>query len=318
MNLRIRRRRFGQLALASVTTAAIANFPTKTIAQQPSQMVGVRLSSSSTKDLSSLLTQTSSDAVNTTPEITLVSLDLGTGVEKLLSNVVAHTVDNLITPTRPTNNAVSTQGGERLTGLTSLSDGTIIVASVGSVSSHLMFTDINSSQAKRALNVSGFQNNRSTLESLLATKDDQILSLVSLNQGTPPFSLAIIDSNTGVVTFGEKLGLPDLQTGARFSNLTQRQDGTIIATTLPEEGSTSLVQLDLDNKRIIDLPELTLDNKSLTNDLLGLAFSSSDQLYAIANPKYEATNSLYIVNVNTGEMTLLSKFNAAKITFARF
>ena len=318
MNLRIRRRRFGQLALASVTTAAIANFATKTFAQQPKQIVGVRLSSSSKKDLSSLLTLTSSDAANNTPEITLVSLDLGTGVEKLLSNVVSQTVDNAITSIRPTNNAVSIRRDERLTGLTSLSNGTIIVASVGSVFSQLIFTDINSSQAKRALNVSGFQNNLSTLESLLATKGDQILSLVSLNQGTPPFSLAIIDSNTGVVTFGEKLGLPDLQTSARFSNLTQRQDGTIIASTIRQEGSTSLVQLDLNNKQIINLPELRLDNKPLTNDLLGLAFSPSDQLYAIANPKYEATNSLYIVNVNTGEMTLLSKFNAAKITFTRF
>ena len=317
MNLRIRRRRFGQLALASVTTAAIANFATKTVAQQPSQIVGVRLSSSSKKDLSSLLTLTSSNAANNTPEITLLSLDLATRVEKLLSNVVSQTVDNVIT-SRPTNNAVSTLRDERLTGLTSLCDGTIIIASVGSVFSHLIFTDINSSQAKRALNVSGFQNNRSTLESLLATKDDQILSLVSLNQGTPPFSLAIIDSNTGVVTFGEKLGLPGLQTGARFSNLTQRSDGTIIALTIPEQGSTSLVQLDLNNKQIINLPELRLDNQPLTNDLLSLAFSPSDQLYAIANPKYEATNSLYIVNVNTGEMTLLSKFNAAKITFARY
>ena len=317
MNLRIRRRQFGQLALASVTTAAIANFATKTVAQQPPQLVGVRLSSSSQQYLSSLLTLTSSNAANNTPEITLLSLDLATGVEKLLSNVVSQTVDNVIT-SRPTNNAVSIRRDERLTGLTNLSDGTIIVASVGSVFSHLIFTDINSSQAKRALNVSGFQNNRSTLESLLATKDDQILSLISLNQGTPPFSLAIIDSNTGVVTFGEKLGLPDLQTGARFSNLTQRSDGTIIALTIPEQGSTSLVQLDLNNKQIINLPELTLDNQPLTNDLLGLAFSPSDQLYAIANPKYEATNSLYIVNVNTGEMTLLSKFNAAKITFARF
>ncbi|MBD2772089.1 hypothetical protein [Iningainema tapete] len=48
MNLRIRRRRFGQLALASAATAAIANLGTKAVAQQSSGILfGVRFSSDS-------------------------------------------------------------------------------------------------------------------------------------------------------------------------------------------------------------------------------------------------------------------------------
>lgn len=84
------------------------------------------------------------------------------------------------------------------------------------------------------------------------------------------------------------------------------------------------MQLDLENRavvsgrgKIIRLVELSFKNKPLENDLASLAFSSSGQLFALADLKYEGTNSLFTVDMKTGAMTLVRKFAVDKILFAR-
>jgi hypothetical protein len=55
--------------------------------------------------------------------------------------------------------------------------------------------------------------------------------------------------------------------------------------------------------------------KLLLNDLLSLTFSPSRHLIALANLKKEKDNSLFSVDMKTGEMSLLSKVAVDKIVF---
>ena len=316
MNLRIRRRQFGLLALASAATAAIANLPSKTIAQQSSQLIyGVSLSASSSAP------QVAANVANTTPEIVLTSLDLTTSKDVSSSTVAATTVSNLSTPIESAVKSVASQPTERITGLSGIVGGKFVNSTVSISKSgnatRLIFTDPKSSNAQNSLKLSGFPNNNSTVESLLSTQDNRLLSVISLNGGTPPFDLATIDSTTGKVTPSASSGLPTLESGRRYSNLAQSSDGTIYATTIGREGATSLVRLDLGSKSISTVVQLSFNNKPLENDLLSLAISPSGQLYALANPNYEGTNSLFTIDLKTGALNLVRQFNVDKIAFPR-
>lgn len=319
MNLRIKRRRFGQLIIASATSAAVTNLASKTVAQQPQLIIyGVRLASAK---------QTEQDLANVTPGIVIVPSDVGT--DKEFENIVspASVVENIPTVTEIANKAIFTQPRERLTGCTTLLDGTIVISSVASSKkgdiSRLLFVNDRSFKFKKGLKTSGHKKKNSTVESLLATKDGRLLSVISHNGGLPPFDLVVIDPKTGKVTSGDKVALPELPPGQRLSNLVQLANGAIYATTLDREGATNLVQLDLDNKsiitgrgKIIGVSPLSLSNKTLGSDLLDLAASPDGQLFALADPNRKQTNSLFIVDPKTGEMKLLRKISVDKITFA--
>ena len=312
MSFSIRRRRFGQLALASAAATALANLAGKAVAQQsPLPILGVCLSRATNV----------TDLANTTPAVVVVSSELATGNNLSTTNIAATTVGNLInTANQSANQAVSIQPTERLTGFTSLSDGTLIIAStVNSIKgnfTHLVFTDTQFSSQK-SLTVSGLPNNNSTVESLLATQDDTLVAVVSLNGGTPPFKLVTIDHNSGTVNYSNNLGLPQLPAFVRLSNLALSGDGTIYGTTLSPQGVVVLVQLDLNNNIVINLSPLTFNNKPLQNDLRSLAFSPSNQPLALADPNLQGTNSLYSLDVKSGVLKQLRQFAVEQITFAR-
>lgn len=300
MNLRLKRRRFGQLAIASAATAAFTNLTTKTLAQKKDSLLyGVRTDSK------------------------------GTGIILQFWDLTTNIIQDLDTTTLgPSLQSDVLQPDERLSGFTVLPDGTFITATAPTMFvttkkpdklSKLILKN-KSSSPKILSALQGLPGN-STVESLLSTKKGKLLSILSLNQGTPPFILADTDSQTGQVSPTDELAL---QPNLRFSNLTQAPDETIYATSIGSEGITSLVQLDLVNKsvitgkgKIIPLPRLSYNGKPLANDLLGLACSPANQLFALGDPTYEGTNSLFIVDVKTGEMKLLRKFNVDKIAFDR-
>jgi hypothetical protein len=347
MNLRIRRRRFGQLAVA--VTAAIANLESKAFAQQSEQLYGVLLSSTSSSK-----TEDSVDAAaaNITPAIVIQSIDLTnlataqkalTAQETLTAQISEAAVTNQQEPTETVNKAlVVNKPSERITGFTVLSDNTFVISTVAASKngdfSRLIFNEApqnkkNKKQPpKKGLKVKKIKNPKykySTVESLLATtikdkKDNQLLSVISLSGGGSPFELAFIDSNSGQIDTSVETGLPQLSPNERLSNFAQSPDGKIYATSIGGQGSLGLVQLDLENRavvtgrgKIIRLVQLSLNKKPMENDLASLAFSSSGQLFALADPNYEGTNSLFTVDVKTGVMALLRKFAVDKITFAR-
>ncbi|BAY78567.1 hypothetical protein NIES25_50420 [Nostoc linckia NIES-25] len=275
----------------------------------------------------------STDLANSTPAISLISLDFPSGKKELINQiryktineVLPTTVDNTDTKTEIANLAAYTQPIERLTSLTTLSDDRLVFVTTVSTQqgnhNNLLFFDGKSSKSKK---VSGFKKCNCTVENLLAIAGDKLIAVVSLAGGIPPFELVEIDLKNGKVTSDSDLGLPQLPPNIRLSNLTLGLDGKIYATTLGMEGVTRLVQLDLDNRsmvtgkgKIVSLSPLTFDKKLLQQDLFSLTFSPSGEVYALANPQYEEANSLFSVDMNAGKMTLLSKAEVDKITFSR-
>lgn len=326
MNLRLKRRRFGKLALASAATTVLSNIATTSFAQQPPlTLYGVRLTSASSR-----ITEDLADAstANKTPGIVLQAVNLVTSQEVLTTEIAAQTVQNQQETTEIINKAfVIKKPSERVTGFTALSNGTFVVSVSaatrrGDFSRFILFNE-DGRTAPRGLKARRIKK-KNTVESLLAIQNDQMLSVVSLNQGQPPFELAVINFRSGQVDSGAALGLPDLPLNHRFSNLAQSPDGRIYATAMDSEGVPTLVQLDLQNKsaitgrgKLVQLVQLSLNGKLLKNDLASLAFSPSGQLFALADPATEGTNSLFVVDLRTGEMKLLRKFAVDKIAFKK-
>jgi hypothetical protein len=246
-------------------------------------------------------------------------------IPKTFKEILPTKVDNTDTKTETASLALYTEPNERITGLTALSNGTFVIV-ITALTKHgnyskLLFFDNQSSKSKK---ISGFKKSNCTIENLLATKDDKLIGIVSLNGGTPPFEMIIINPKNGKVSSGSDLCLPELLPDRRFSNLALSPDGKIYATTLAREGITTLVQLDLDNRsmitgkgNIVTLSPLMSDEQPLQNDLLSLTFSPTGEVYALANPKNEGTNSLFSVDIETGEMRPMSKVAVDKITFSR-
>ena len=327
MNLRIRRRRFGQIAIISAALSAIANFAGKTVAQQSGSIIyGVSLTSTSSIINIGIKIAGLID-INISPGVTLISSDLVSGRDLATIQIAGISLNNLDTLVETASKALYTEPSERLTALTPLADGSLLIASVASTRTgnvnRIILTDAaKSSRPLKALRVSGFRRVNGTLESLVAIKENNFLGVVSLNEGTPPFDLVNFDLNSAKLNYSDDL--PLLAANLRLSNLAQAPDGTIYATTLSSQGGTTLVQLDLENKaivsgrgKIIRLSELKYNDKPLENDLLSLAVDRSGQVFALANPTNEETNSLFNVDVKSGEMNFVRKFAADKIAFPR-
>lgn len=279
----------------------------------------------------------STDLANTTPSISLIALDLPIGQQllnhemlpKIVHEFLPTTVDNADIKTEIVTQAVYTQPTERITGLTTLSNGTFIIVTVATTQkgnhNKLLYTQGKFSQAKiRSQKISGFKQSNATIEGVLANKDDKLFGIVSYSGGSPPFELVVINLKTGKVSSDSDLCLPDLPPDIRFSNLTLAPDGTIFATTLERAGFTTLVQLDPVKKSVITgkilihkLAQLSYKNHLLPNDLLSLTCSPSGQIFALANFKNEQYNSLLSVNIKTGKMKLISKVAVDKILFPR-
>ncbi|MGI8502006.1 MAG: hypothetical protein ACR2LR_12840 [Hassallia sp.] len=326
MNLRIRRRRFGQIAIASAAFSAIANFARKTVAQKAESIIyGVNLGSSTDIINIDAKIAVTIDA-NITPGVTLISSDLVSGKDLPTIQIAGSNVNNRDAVSETANKAVYTEPSERLTAFTPLADGSFVVVSVASTRTgnfnRIIFINTNSARPQKAQRASGFQRINGTIESLVAIKENNFISVVSLNEGTPPFDLVNFDLNSAKLNSSDEL--PLLPGNLRFSNLALAPDGTIYATALTSQRSTTLVQLDLENKaiatgrgKIIRLSELKYNGKPLENDLLSLAVAKSGQVFALANPTNEKINSLFSIDVKSGEMKFVRKFAADKIAFAR-
>lgn len=296
MNLKLKRRQFGQLAIASATTAIIANFAQQSIAQTSLIIYGLGPDSAGTGLL-------------------LQSLNIATGEIIDLS---------------PNTRGFNLKANERLSGFTLLPDKKVNKTFRWSTGPAKFVTKGKPDKLSRLALRGASLNIKDTLpglptqgaiDSLLSTNDLKLLGLVGLNQGTPPFRLVDIDEQVGRVNFNAQLLLPE---NRRFSNLTQCPDGTIYATALGAEGDTSLVKIDLVNKspitgkgKIIPVGRLLFQGKPINDDLLALACSPSSQLFALGDPTDEGKNSLFSVNPADGVMTLLRQFNVTKIAFAR-
>jgi hypothetical protein len=213
-----------------------------------------------------------------------------------------------------TNPELSLESNERITGLTVLLDGTLVIATAPATTSQNPNPSrlLSSSQTLPALQ--GIDQS-TTIESLCATHDGRLLSIVSLNQGTPPFRLATIDLKTGEVSFIDQLSLPEDQ---RFSNLTESPKGHLYATNMAAEDSINLVQIFLNQGNYKTLSQLSYNGKPLTRDISSQAYSPSDSgTFVLANPTYQSSNSVFWANEQTGDLEMMTTFAADKIAFRR-
>ncbi len=235
-------------------------------------------------------------------KVQLYSLDLNTLEVQDLSS---------ITP------EIILQPNERLTSFTVMLDGTFVVATAPA----LTLQTINPSRlitlsTSRTLPTLQGLDQASTVESLYATNHGELLSIISQNQGLPPFYLAKIDQETGAVnSLNDQLALP---ANARFGNLTERPNGHLYATYLAGESPTTMVRLFLHKGNYSLISQISYNGKSLYNDLLGQAYSPlNDGAFVLANPTYQDTNSLFWVNEEVGAMELITTFAVDKIAFSR-
>jgi hypothetical protein len=341
MSFIIRRRRFGHIAIASATATLLANLPSKVSAQQNKlgNIYGIKVNKGKKQP---------TDPENFTPELILTSPNsINNFINNVLNNALSNVpnsvfeisgiqVENSFKPIKRKNKALSMSPRERVTGCTALPDGTLVIASVASSQrgdiTRCMFINSKSnikSKLKKAIKITKFRNDNSTVESLLATKEGNLICVTSQNGGLPPFELARIDDKGEIVyeenPFQNTQSLfPEILPNERLCNLAQSPNGKIYATNVKPEGSVRLVEIDLTNKspitgrgRIIKVAELSFKDKPLVNDVLSLAFSESGQLFALANLDHEEINSLFSVDIKTGEMKFERKFDADRIAFVR-
>ena len=282
MERKLTRRQFGQLAIAGAVVAATGKFLNKVFAQaSTSVIIGVRLGPIST------------DEPNTTRTLILESLDV---------------VSGQITPLPGPQ--IFIESYEQVTGLTSLSDGRIVMA-VTPISTSNKGEDptrlIIQGSSPTTVTISGLKKTEQ-LRSLVGTREGRLLGLVVKKNGTPPISLVDVDWKTG--NFTAKFKLPGNQ---RFSNLAGCPDGKLYTTSLDKDGNTSLQLLDAQKSNLNFIAELKVDNAILNNGLDSLVCSPANQLLAFGALRYQYPKALYSVDVNSGTMIKLQDFDTTKI-----
>jgi hypothetical protein len=235
------------------------------------------------------------------------SLDLATGQ-----------LQPLATPQALPDGTPILQSGEALTGITTLVNGTIVLAITpesGAKNETSPTRLILLGSPPVALNVSGL-NRDQQLGDVVGTSDGRLVGLVMKRNGTPPVTLVNVDLGTGATSAITRIALPPSR---RFRTLTQCPDGSLYTVAVENNGDVILVRLDLAQNRPIDVARLTSDGEPWDNGLESLMCTgaSQPQLLALGARRYVTPNSVYSIDMSTGVMTKLRDFDTAKATLSR-
>lgn len=315
----LRRREFGQLAAASLTSTLIADFYSKALAQK------IELSKEILYEVNLPSTSKTQNRENQTPPVELVTADLATG--NVLSKVSQPelSVDNP-TAVPKISRAFFLSDSNRITKAIVLADKTLLISTVSSTRNgyfNYLISAVGSATSLKfaARKVLGLEKATQTVESLLSLPNNQLLCLLG-NEGIPPFTFKTLDIRTGKILSGDELNLPPLPLNHRFANLCQDPKGNIFATEISSEGIPVLISMNLQEKaqitgkvKIKRLTPLNFEGRPLSNDLKDLNFSSSGQLYALAADNNGKNNALFTVEVKSGKMGLVRKFASEKFAF---
>lgn len=280
MELKLTRRRFGQLAIASTAVAGLGYLANKTLAQDALTLIGARPNSK-------------------VGQIEVLSLNLGTGDVLDIASVPI-------------------VAGEKLSGLTTLTDGTTVLAispiragKKETASSRLVFLGTST----ETVTLSGLRRQQ-TLQSLVGLNDGSLNGLVIRKNNRPPVFLANINRDTGEVTATQRVRLPSAD---RFSNIAQTANGTIYSTIVTRRGNTRLVRLDLGQKKPVNVALLSFNGEPWIDGSADLAYSPlspGGEILALAAPRYTRPFRVYTINTSNGNMSLVRAFNVAKIAAA--
>jgi hypothetical protein len=203
--------------------------------------------------------------------------------------------------------------GERLTGLTYLSDGNLLVAiTPDSASANgtepTRFLILN--QSSQTISVSGLKVDEA-LDSLLLLKSGSLIGLVTKKDGTGPAKIVDVDPKTGKVSFTNRISLPE---DRRFSCLAEAADGTLYTSVFRANATTELLKLDLAQKKVTVVAKLTIDDMQWYHGIQSLIFTPAGQLVALANLEYRLPNSVYNIQLDTGVMTKVTDLEASRAT----
>jgi hypothetical protein len=206
--------------------------------------------------------------------------------------------------------------GERLTGLTYLSDGNLLVAitpdsAAANGSEPTRFLILN--QSSQTISVSGLKVDEA-LDSLLLLKSGSLIGLVTKKDGTGPAEIVDVNPKTGKVSFTNRISLP---ADRRFSCLAEAPDGTLYTSVFRANATTELLKLDLAQKTVTVVAKLSVDDISWYHGIQSLIFTPVGQLVALANLEYRLPNSVYTIQLDTGVMTKVTDLEASRATLLR-
>ncbi|RUR86785.1 hypothetical protein ACF3DV_13685 [Chlorogloeopsis fritschii PCC 9212] len=328
----LKRRRFTQLAAASLTSTIVADVSSKALAQNNGQsqgneqsqevLYGVKLFKES-KAQNQEESNARRNREDETPTLELIAADVGTGNVVSKKNVPSQSVDNP-SSTKKKSRAFFTGESDRVTKATALGDGNLVISTVSNQRdgyvNHLTFTVEGAKKDKfKAKKILDLEPNQ-TVESLLSLPKDQLLCIVGI-EGVPPFAFITLDSKNGKIISEDELALPPLPLNHRFANLCQDAKGNIFATETGPDGSPILIYLNLQEKatltgkvKIQRLTPLNIEGRPLINDVEDLNFSSSGQLYALTADK-GGKKTLFKVEARSGKMESVKEFEAEKFAF---
>ncbi|TFI52423.1 hypothetical protein BLD44_020980 [Mastigocladus laminosus UU774] len=316
----LKRRQFTQLAAAGLTSTIVADISSKAVAQNNGKseevLYGVNLPS----------TAKALNREDQTPPVELGTSEMETGRVVSRSNVPVQSVDNP-SSVRKKSRAFFTGDSDRVTKLTAVGDGNLVISTVSSTRNgyfnHLIYTVGGARNPQfRAKKVLDLEAANQTIESLLSLPKDQLLCLVG-TEGIPPFTFRTIDSRSGKILSADDLALPPLSPNYRFANLCQDPKGNIFATETGPDGIPVLILMNLQEKatvtgkvKIQRLTPLNFEGSPIINDLKDLNFSSSGQLYALTTDKGGKNNALFTVDTRSGKMGLVREFPFEKFAFS--
>ncbi|MEH1947579.1 MAG: hypothetical protein V7K77_11590 [Nostoc sp.] len=310
MNYKVSRRRFGQLALAGTVVSGLSYLTKKALAETPSlNIVGIGSSPIVDTDQTVITEVNTTELVENTA-LNSVSTDIkpvGLVLQSLMTGK-AQVLTDKSTPLLEPN--------EILSGFTSLSDGTLVVAITPVAISRRQATPTRITflgTPVRTLIVSGLKPNQQ-LGSLLGTNDGRLIGLVGKKNGTPPIRLVDINLQTGEISSISKIKFLDDE---RVSNLAECPNGILYTSIVGAYGDTTLVQIDPNQKKPIRLGQLKVNGQAWNNGLQSLVCSTTGQLLAFGAMRYETPNAVFIVDKKSGNMTRLQDFDTAQITRAR-
>lgn len=309
MSYKLSRRKFGQLALAGTLVSGLSYQTNKAFAQTPSlKIIGIGSSPIISTD------KTDSPEVNTTELNSITRKNVATDIKPVglvLQSLITGKAQILTNKSTPL-----VESNETLSGFTSLSDGTLVVAITPVSTSRKQATPTRItflSTPVKTLIVSGLEENQQ-LGSLLGTNDGRLIGLVGKNNGTPPIRLVDINLQTGEISFINKVKFPENE---RVSNLAECPDGKLYTSLVESDGDTFLVQLDSNQKKPIRLGQLQVNGQAWNNGLQSLVCSGTGQLLALGALRYQTPNTMYSVDKNSGNMTRLQDFDVTQIALAR-
>ncbi|MEH1804203.1 hypothetical protein [Nostoc sp.] len=310
MNYKVSRRRFGQLALAGTVASGLSYLTKKALAETPSlNIVGIGSSPLANIDQTVITEVNTTELVENTA-LNSVSTDIkpvGLVLQSLMTGK-AQVLTNKSTPLLEPN--------EILSGFTSLSDGTLVVAITPVAISRRQATPTRITflgTPVKTLTVSGLKQNQQ-LGSLLGTNDGRLIGLVGKKNGTPPIRLVDINLQTGEISSISKIKFLEDE---RVSNLAECPDGILYTSIVGAYGDTTLVRLNSNQKKPIRLGQLKVNGQAWNNGLQSLVCSATGQLLAFGAMRYETPNAVYIVDKDSGNMTRLQDFDTTQITRTR-